>query len=177
MIHHGDGLELLKTRQWDHILTDPDYENQPHAHTYWEFCKGNIILFCDPTMRPEGRAPDEVLVWLKPPAYKNVSKRCAKMFEEILVYRGPKSVFTPIHWSSMTGIFTDDFIEKPDHPYAKPVSMMEKLLLMYTKPGDTVFDPFCGSGTVGIAAKKHGRNYVGCEIDRKFYEMACTAVG
>lgn len=175
-VHHGDGIELLRTRQWDHVLTDPDYENQPHAHSYREFCEGNVILFCDPTKRPAGRNPDEVLVWLKPPAYKNVSKRCAKMFEEILVYRGRDSVFNPLHWSSMTGMFTDGFVVKPDHPYAKPLTLMEKLVLMYTNPGDLVYDPFCGSGTVGAACVKHGRKYVGCEIDRRFYEIARESV-
>jgi len=175
-VHHGDGLELLKTRKWDHILTDPDYERQPDASLYREHCPGSVILFCDPTRRPPGPAPDEVLVWLKPPAYKNVSKRCAKMFEEILVYRGGESVFNCLHWSSMTGIFTDGFVTKVDHPYAKPPTLIEKLVLMYTDPGDLVYDPFCGSGTVGAACLKHGRKYVGCEIERKYYDMACKAV-
>ena len=98
------------------------------------------------------------------------------MFEEILVYRGRTPVFNCLHWSSMTGIFTDDFMAKPDHPYAKPPTLAEKLVLMYTNPGDLVYDPFCGSGTVGVACLKHGRKYVGCEIDRKYYEMAKVAV-
>lgn len=175
VVHFHDGLEMLRTRQWDHIITDPDYDDQPHAHSYREFCEGNVVVFCDPTKRPAGRNPDEVLAWLKPPAYKNVSKRCAKLFEEILVYRGPKSVFTAVHWSAMTGIFTDGFVEKPLHPFGKPPTLVEKLVLMYTKPGDLVFDPFCGSGTVGVACVKHGRKFVGCENDRRYFEMARKA--
>lgn len=175
VIHHADGLEVLASRRWSHIITDPDYENQPGVDGYLAQCSGNVLVFCDPTKRPCGPNPDEVLAWLKPPAYKNVSRRCAKMFEEILVYRGKDSVFNPVHWSSMVGIFTDGFVEKPLHPYGKPPSLIEKLVLMYTKPGDLVFDPFCGSGTVGVACLKHGRKFVGCENDRRYFEMARKA--
>jgi hypothetical protein len=167
-----NGLEVLKSRMWDHIITDPDYVDQPPVSVYQEFCTGNIILCCDPTKRPVGPNPHECLAWIKPISTKWTSKRCNKFFEEILVYKGKTSIFNVVHWSSMSGIFTDGFITKPDHPYAKPPTLMEKLVLMYTKPGDLVFDPFCGSGTLGVAALKHGRRYVGCEINKDFFEMA-----
>lgn len=176
IINRLDGLKVLRSRTWDHIITDPDYENQPPVGEYLAHCDGNVLIFCDPTRRPNGRSPDEVLFWLKPPAYKNVSKRCAKMVDEILVFRGKKSVFNPVHWSSMTGVFTDGFVAKSPHPYGKPPTLVEKLVLMYTRPGDTVFDPFCGAGTVGTACLKHGRKFVGCELDKKYYEMARAAV-
>lgn len=75
----------------------------------------------------------------------------------------------------MTGMFTEAFVEKVNHPYAKPLAMIEKLILMYSKPGELIFDPFCGSGTTGVAAKKLGRRFVGCEIDKDFHKMADTA--
>lgn len=177
MILHQDGLLKLMEGGWDHIITDPDYENQPALGLYRAHCKGNIVLFCDARQRPftENKNPDEVLFWQKPMCTKWSTKRCNRFIEEILVFKGKPPVFNPIHWSSMTGIFTDGFISKSDHPFAKPLSMMEKLVLMYSNPGDLVFDPFCGSGTVGIACKKHGRRYVGCEIDKKFFQMAETA--
>jgi DNA modification methylase len=174
MIYHGDGLEVMKSQKWDHIITDPDYPNQPNSKLYRAQCDGNIILFCDPLKRPEGLDPDEVLFWMKPISTKWSTKRCNRFVEEILIYRGEPSVFTPIHWSSMTGVFTDAFVDKPNHPYAKPISMMEKLVLMYTKPGDLVFDPFCGSGTVGVACKRHGRRYVGVEQNKEFYDLAVS---
>ena len=177
MIYNEDGLERLKTVNAGHIICDPDYVNQPHIDLYKKHCKGNIIVFCDPLLRPPGsEKPSEVLIWLKPVSTKWTTKRCNAFFEEILVFKGkPKPVYNPIHWSSMSGMFTDTFISKPDHPYAKPISMFEKLILMYTNPGDLVFDPFCGSGTTGIACKKHGRRFVGCEIDPKRFQMATLA--
>jgi len=167
-----NGLEHLKNGGWDHIITDPDYVKQPPIDEYRKYCDGNILVFCDPRKRPVGPDPIEVLIWTKPLSTKWSTKRCNNFIEEILVYKGKKSVFNMIHWSSMTGIFNDGFIEKPAHPYTKPITMMEKLVLMYTNPGDLVFDPFCGSGTTGLACKNTGRRFIGCELNPEFYEIA-----
>ncbi len=177
MLYHTDGLAMLKDGGWDHIITDPDYENQPAVQLYRDACKGNIVLFCDARQRPVSvDNPDEVLFWQKPVCTKWSTKRCNRFIEEILVFKGRPPVFNPIHWSSMTGIFTDGFVKKPEHPYAKPLSMVEKLVLMYSNPGDTIFDPFAGSGTVGVAARIHGRKYIGCEINTQFFDLARVAL-
>jgi hypothetical protein len=176
MIVHDDGLKILQTQKWDVILTDPDYDNQPAISIYRKYCAGNIIVFCDARYRPHSEhPPDEVLFWQKPISTKWSTKRCNRFIEEIMVYKGKNPIFNAIHWSAMLGLFSDGFINKPAHPFAKPLSMMEKLVLMYSDPGDLVFDPFCGSGTVGIACKRHGRRYVGCEIDRDFFKLAEAA--
>ena len=53
---------------------------------------------------------------------------------------------------------------------AKPVALMEAIIADYTKPGDLVVDPFAGSGSTLIAARRQGRQAVGCEIDPDTYE-------
>lgn len=58
------------------------------------------------------------------------------------------------------------------HPTEKPVSLMKWAIEKYTKPGDTVFDPFMGSGTTGVACIKTGRNFVGIEISEGYYKVA-----
>ena len=58
--------------------------------------------------------------------------------------------------------------ENTDHPTQKPEKLVAKILLASSKPGDVVFDPFLGSGTASVVAKKLGRSYVGVEID-EFY--------
>jgi adenine-specific DNA-methyltransferase len=55
-----------------------------------------------------------------------------------------------------------------DHPCIYPVPMIERIVKMSTNKGDWVLDPFLGSGTTLVAAKKLGRNGVGFEVDRKF---------
>ncbi len=62
--------------------------------------------------------------------------------------------------------------ENTDHPTQKPEKLVAKILLASSKPNDIIFDPFLGSGTTSVVAKKLGRSYVGIEIDE---EYACLA--
>lgn len=59
------------------------------------------------------------------------------------------------------------------HPSQKPVALMEWVLETLKVPvGATVIDPYCGSGPVGVACIKTGRNFIGCEIDAGYCEIA-----
>ena len=58
--------------------------------------------------------------------------------------------------------------ENTDHPTQKPEKLYAKLILASSKVGDVVLDPFMGSGTACVVAKKLGRNYVGVEINEEY---------
>ena len=58
--------------------------------------------------------------------------------------------------------------ENTYHPTQKPEKLMAKLILASSRPGDMVFDPFLGSGTTAVTAKKLGRRFCGVEINRDF---------
>lgn len=58
------------------------------------------------------------------------------------------------------------------HPTQKPLRLLYRIILASTNVGDTVLDPFSGSGTTGIAANLLGRRYIGIEQDKKFCELA-----
>lgn len=60
------------------------------------------------------------------------------------------------------------------HPAQKPVSVLKRLIEIFTDPGDVVIDPCCGSGTTLRAAAELGRSSFGFEIDRNFYNRAKT---
>ncbi|MDQ5949050.1 MAG: hypothetical protein QG589_176 [Patescibacteria group bacterium] len=62
--------------------------------------------------------------------------------------------------------------ENTDHPTQKPEKLVAKIILASSKPGDMVFDPFLGSGTTSVVAKKLGRQYVGIEIDEQYCCLA-----
>ncbi len=62
--------------------------------------------------------------------------------------------------------------ENTDHPTQKPEKLIAKLILASSKPNDVVFDPFLGSGTTSVVAKKLGRRYLGVELNN---EYACLA--
>lgn len=62
--------------------------------------------------------------------------------------------------------------ENTDHPTQKPEKLVAKMILASSNPGDVVFDPFLGSGTTSVVAKKLGRHYVGIEQEELY---ACWA--
>ena len=58
------------------------------------------------------------------------------------------------------------------HPTQKPLALLERILLSSSSAGDIVFDPFAGSGTTGVAAFRHKRQFVGCELDAEAAAIA-----
>jgi DNA modification methylase len=65
---------------------------------------------------------------------------------------------------------------KGAHFAVMPEALVEPCILAGSKPGDTVLDPFAGSGTVGVVAKRHGRNFVGAELNPDYAAMAETRI-
>lgn len=58
------------------------------------------------------------------------------------------------------------------HPTEKPEKLLERIILIGSKPKDIILDPFMGSGTTGIVANKLGRRFIGIEIDKEYFEIA-----
>ncbi|MGB2679367.1 MAG: site-specific DNA-methyltransferase [Candidatus Acidiferrum sp.] len=69
-------------------------------------------------------------------------------------------------WTGVTGASTKQ------HPAPYPLELAERLVRMFSFVGDTVLDPFMGTGTTTVAAAKWGRNSIGYEIDRHYYKLA-----
>lgn len=59
-----------------------------------------------------------------------------------------------------------------EHPTQKPVKLLEKLVLLATNENETILDPFMGSGSTGLACLFKNRNFIGCEIDKEYFEIA-----
>lgn len=66
-------------------------------------------------------------------------------------------------------------IRKPDedHPTPKPIGLMLELVELFTDHGETILDPFAGSGTTGVACLRLGRRFIGIEREPKYFELAC----
>ncbi len=60
------------------------------------------------------------------------------------------------------------------HPCPIPYEIAERIILLTTNKGDTIIDPFAGSGTILLAAKNNQRNYIGFEIDKGYFDYAIT---
>ena len=68
-------------------------------------------------------------------------------------------------WSDVAGASTYK------HPAPFPATLAERLVRMFSFVGDTVLDPFMGTGTTNFAAARWGRNSIGVEVDPKYFEM------
>jgi len=74
-------------------------------------------------------------------------------------------------WTDLTVPFWS-MPENTDHPTQKPEKLLAKIILAGSNPGDVVLDPFLGSGTTSVIAKKLNRSYVGIEIDETYCCLA-----
>ena len=63
------------------------------------------------------------------------------------------------------------------HPTQKPLRLLRRAVLASSAEGDLVFDPFCGSGTTGVAAKELGRFFAGAEAEREYAGLAGRRIG
>ena len=59
-----------------------------------------------------------------------------------------------------------------DHPAPYPIELAERLVRMFSFVGDTVLDPFLGTGTTSTVAARWGRNSIGVEVDPAYFRMA-----
>ncbi len=91
-------------------------------------------------------------------------------------------------YGKRTGTFNNygkvlhDFVEMPvahngerkcgKHPTQKPVQLMEHFIQALSNEGETVLDPFMGSGSTGVAAKRNKRSFIGIEIDENYFKIA-----
>ncbi len=91
-------------------------------------------------------------------------------------YGGKKHLIHPFG-TLVSDVWTDIYRirhskRRDEHPCQLPVHLLERLILMTTDAGDTVLDPFIGTGTTAIAAKRLGRQYIGIDIDEKYVEIS-----
>jgi site-specific DNA-methyltransferase (adenine-specific) len=65
---------------------------------------------------------------------------------------------------------------KNDHPTRKPIALISELVFLFSRPASIVFDPFMGSGTTGVACANLGRKFIGIEMERKYFDIACERI-
>jgi DNA modification methylase len=76
-----------------------------------------------------------------------------------------------------TGITSTESAEKYDHPCPKPYGWMTWAVMLASRPGEVVIDPFMGTGTTLVAAKNLSRKAIGIEIEERYCEIAAKRLG
>lgn len=113
------------------------------------------------------RKPEQTCFWMKQPSTKNTVKNYSQFCEAITFYNGIK-FYKQLHWTTRTGIFLDQLIDNTLHPWKKPESLIEKLLLNHYKGEGIVLDPCAGSGTVHDVCTKLNIPSFSIELDEKY---------
>lgn len=179
---HNDCMPVLRDTapgSVDLVCTDPPYdlcseEQNRILAELLRVSRHGAIVFCSPDN--QWRPAEQYGFWVKPISTKNTSRRYSR-FVEMIQFYGPLKWIATRHWSQYTNVFTDLPTADTAHPYEKPISLIARLLLNHTSPGDSVLDPFCGSGTTAVVARSLGRSYIAIESDRQHFEIACRRLG
>ena len=182
-LYHGDSSEILPTledKSVDLILTDPLYDLTQEVKGWYHnqflrLSRGGIIVFSPPE-NPWILPAKQYLFWVKPLSTKNTSKSYSRFVEQIFIYENGTWNHDR-HWSQYTNVFTDIVDSAKLHPFRKPLSMLERLILNHSNISDIVLDPFCGIGSVGEVCKRLDRNYIGIEKEESYYKIGLKNLG
>jgi len=87
-----------------------------------------------------------------------------------------KTEYTPRLPVSVLEFESTNNSKKRYHATEKPIDLLEWLIRYYSNEGDTILDPTMGSGSTGVAASQMKRNFIGIEMDKDIYEVACKRI-
>jgi len=151
------------------------------------------IYACGFALQKQGWHIINDICWFKPNAAPNLSCRMFTASHETLLWvRKTKEAKHIFNYEEMKNRnWQKDILKKPGkqmrsvwaigtpkngekiygkHPTQKPVSLLERIVLASSNEGDLMLDPFCGSATTGVAALKHGRRFVGIDLEQEYFD-------
>ena len=123
-------------------------------------------------MTAAGMKPRNVLIWDKVAhSMGDLRRAYGSRYESIVFWSAPGFAFTSGRPTDILR-FARVPAAKLVHPNEKPIELLRELIGRCTNEGDTVLDCYMGSGSTGVAAESLHRNFIGIEIDGKYYDIA-----
>lgn len=181
-LYLGDCLEYMKTmpdKSVDAVITDPPYgldflgnswdKEIPNWIVEARRISKIVIFTTAPTTLWDYPRPDWVAVWHRKHSSSRQANGGFNLWSPIVVY-GNVKIPTDLY-ATHFGTYWMEHAEI-DHPSPKPVELYRWIINWAGDKDITIFDPFMGSGTTGVACMQLGRNFIGCEIDPKYYAIA-----
>lgn len=189
----GDCLDVMKTfpdNSIDAIITDPPYAKQ-YNHLYWEIAKeasrilkhGGSYLAILPTYNiPE--VSSKVSEYLK---YRWMISMWQGEGQHPRMAMGIEIMWKPVgwwvkgSWPRGKGFVVDGIVikqpKKENHVWEQSMDWARFCVSKFTKPGNIILDPCIGGGTIAVACKELGRNYIGIELDEVAYNTCIERFG
>ena len=177
-IRRNDGRQMVQDLGFEGI----NASREDVAAALVKAAEGWLIVFTlaegvrawrDPIQAAGGKW-DTTLAWIKPDASPRFNGQGAARGFECAVTAWCGKGYRSWNAGGKRGIYTHcvNVGRQGEHPTEKPLSLMAELLRDYTNPGELICDPFCGSGTTGVAAVKSGCRFVGIERDHKWFDQS-----
>lgn len=141
----------------------------------WSFMNWRSIVTFQKASDDLGWPIESLLIWDKEWIGPGGCKGLRPSYEMVALWAGDEFAITDrgiadirrSPWSSA----------KPNgHPAEKPIDLMRWIIKISTQEGDTILDPFMGSGTTGVACAQTGRRFIGIEISPAYFEIAVKRI-
>lgn len=174
-LYNLDCLELMRTMDAgsvDCVITDPPYPDYyREEYLYYDGILDSLLKFnCRQFIFWTAKIDfpldyTAVHIWDK-------KTGCGSEYERIFERNGQKNYKVFRHYlvnSTVAASYAKDIYT--GHPSQKPINLLKDIVLKFTVPGSTVFDPFAGSFTTGVACVMTDRNFIGCERDEAYFKI------
>ena len=156
--------------------------------TIWVSGTQHVIFNVGFAMQKLGFKILNMVTWFKPNASPNLACRTFTHSTELIIWAAPVSKGKLLHTFNSKQMKADNggkqmrdvwtmTTPKPSekvhgrHPTQKPRALLERIVDACTEEDALVLDPFCGSGTTGVAAKSKGRRFVGIDMDTQYLDL------
>lgn len=181
-IQRTDGREMVQTLGFEGVNAD----RASIAAACVAASSGWVILFTlaegvrawRDDIQAVGGKWDTTCFWVKPDASPRFNGQGPARGAECFVTAWAGTGYRKWNGGGKRGIYTHlvNYGRQGEHPTEKPVPLMAEIISDFTQVGDLICDPFCGSGSTGVAAVKLGRRFVGIEKDEKWFDLSCRRI-
>ena len=191
-LYNYDCLDIMsKIDDYDTVITDPPYgmdfrsnhrkikynnikndqncfllnwaTNLKAKHSKYIFCRWDNLY--------DVKKPNSLITWVKNNwSMGDLKHEHARQTEVCLFYKEENHFFPK---KRPTDVIFSNRTDNKYHPTEKPLHLMLSILEW---TNGTVFDPFMGSGTTGVACAKLGRKFIGIELDKNYFDIACKRI-
>ena len=163
----GQQFEIPSEEKYKTLQTETGFFQRPFEDIRAEYQGEKVESSNQHTYNPQGVTDME-----KPKIKVETENNRNKFYPGVKpkIYKQTKTGY-PKNLLEITGVTVD---KNRLHPTQKPVELLEYLIKTYSNEGDTVLDNCMGSGSTGVACKNTNRNFIGIELDEKYFNIACN---
>lgn len=150
------------------------------------FCNGWALFFCQveasgtyqACLNDSGAKYKRTMVWVKPDSSPQFNGQGPAQGYECIAAAWCGEGAASWNAGGKRGVYTHNCNTDRygGHPTEKPIPLMTELVKDFTSHGQTILDPFMGSGTTGVACVKLGRKFIGIEREEAYFDIACKRI-